>query len=70
MATIPTNPPSYSVVFHKMTKPATNYVMSKDLELDQVSEFVQTQVSEGFTPLVVARYITPDGLKFIMSFEQ
>ena len=70
LATIATNPPSYSVVFHKMTKPATSYVMSKDLELDQVSEFVQTQVSEGFTPLVVAGYITPDGLKFVMSFEQ
>ena len=58
LATIPTDPPSYSVVFHKMTQPATSYVMSKDLELDQVSEFVQTQVSEGFTPLVVAGYIT------------
>ena len=46
LATIPTNPSSYSVVFHKMTKPATSYVMSKDLELDQVNEFVQTQVSE------------------------
>ena len=70
LATIATNPPSYSVVFHKMTKPATSYLMSKDLELDQVSEFVQTQLSEGFTPLVVAGYITPNGLKFVTSFEQ
>ena len=70
LATIPTDPPSYSVVFHKMTQSATSYVMSKDLELDQVSEFVQMQVSEGFTPLVVAGYITPNGLKFVTSFEQ
>ena len=78
LVTIATNPPSYSVVFHKMTKTATSYLMSKDLELDQVSEFVQTQVSEfvqtqvseGFTPLVVAGYITPNGLKFVTSFEQ
>ena len=70
LATIPTNPPSYSLVFRKMTKPTTSYVMSKDLELDQVSEFVQMQVSEGFTPLVVAGYVTPNGLKFVVSFEQ
>ena len=70
LATIPTDPPSYSVVFHKMTQPATSYVMSKDLELNQVSEFVQMQVSEGFTPLVVAGYVTPNGLKFVTSFEQ
>ena len=70
LATIPTDPPSYSVVFHKMTQPATSYVMSKDLELSQVSEFVQMQVREGFTPLVVAGYITPNGLKFVTSFEQ
>ena len=70
LATIPTNPPSYSVVFHKMTQPATSYVMSKDLGLNQVSEFVQMQVSEGFTPLVVAGYITSNGLKFVVSFEQ
>ena len=70
LATIPTDPPSYSVVFHKMIKPDTSYVMSYDLELDQVSEFVQMQVSEGFTPLVVAGYDTPNGLKFVVSFEQ
>ena len=70
LATIPTDPPSYSVVFHKMTQPATSYVMSKDLELNQVSDFVQMQVSEGFTPLVIAGYITPNGLKFVVSFEQ
>ena len=70
LATIPTNPPSYSVVFHKMTKPATSYVMSKDLELDQVNEFVQTQVSERFTPLVIAGLDTPNGFKFVVSLEQ
>ena len=69
LATIPTNPPSYSLVFHKMTKPHTSYVMFKDLELDQVSEFVQTQLSERFTPLVVAGYVTSNGLKFVMSFK-
>ena len=69
LATIATNPPSYSVVFHKMTQPATSYVMSKDLELNQVSEFVEMQVSEGFTPLVVAGYTTPNGLRFVTSFE-
>ena len=51
LITISINPSSYSVVFHKMTKPAASYVMSKDLELDQVNEFVRMQVSEGFTPL-------------------
>ena len=70
LTTIPTNPPSYSVVFHKMTKPAASYVMSKDLELDQVNEFVRMQVSEGFTPLVIAGLDTPNGLKFVVSFEQ
>ena len=70
LATIPTNPPSYSVVFHKMTKPATSYVMSKDIELDQVNEFVQTQVSKGFTPLAIASLDTPNGLKFVVSLEQ
>ena len=70
LTTIPINPPSYSVVFHKMTKPAASYVMSKDLELDQVNEFVRMQVSEGFTPLVIAGLDTPNGLKFVVSFEQ
>ena len=70
LTTIPINPPSYSVVFHKMTKPAASYVMSKDLELDQVNEFVHMQVSEGFTPLVIAGLDTPNGLKFVVSFEQ
>ena len=70
LTTIPINPPSYSVVFHKMTKPATSYIMSKDLELDQLNEFVRIQVSEGFTPLVIAGLDTPNGLKFVISFEQ
>ena len=70
LTTIPTNPSSYSVVFHKMTKPAASYVMSKDLELHQVNEFVRMQVSEGFTPLVIAGLDTPNGLKFVVSFEQ
>ena len=70
LTTIPTNPPSYSVVFHKMTKPAASYVLSKDLELDEVNEFVRMQVSEGFTPLVIAGLDTPNGLKFVASFEQ
>ena len=70
LTTIPTNPPSYAVVFHKMTKPVTNYVMSKDLELNEVNEFVEMQIGEGFTPLVVAAVDTPNGLKFVVSFEQ
>ena len=70
MTTIPTNPPRYAMVFHKMTKPTTNYVMSKDLELDEVNEFVEMQISEGFTPLVVAALDTPNSVKFLVSFEQ
>ena len=54
LTTIPTNPPRYAAVFHRMTKPAVNYVMSNDLELGEVEEFVQMQVSKGFTPLIVA----------------
>ena len=69
LTTIPTNPPRYAVVFHKMTKPTTNYVMSKDLELNKVNEFVEMQISEGFNPLVVAALDTPNGLKFVVSFE-
>ena len=67
LTTIPTNPPCYSVVFHKMTKSSENYVMSKDLELDEVNEFVQMQIGKTFTPLVVAGIETPSGLKFIVS---
>ena len=53
-----------------MTKPAASYVMSKDLRLDQVNEFLRMQVSEGFTPLVIAGLDTPNGLKFVVSFQQ
>ena len=70
LTTIPTNPPRYAAVFHRMTKPAVNYVMSNDLELGEVEEFVQMQVSKGFTPLVVAGLDTSNGLKFVVSFEQ
>ena len=70
LTTIPINPPSYAVVFHKMTKPTTNYVMSKDLGLNEVNEFLEMQISEEFTPLVVAALGTPNGLKFVVSFEQ
>ena len=70
LTTIPANPPRYAAVFHKMTKPAVNYFMFKDLEFGEVEEFVRMQVSKGFTPLVVAGLDTPNGLKFVMSFEQ
>jgi len=69
LSTIPTDPPSCSVVFQKMTKPFENYILSKDLELDEVEEFVQMQVSKGLTPLVVAGIDTPSGLKFIVSLK-
>lgn len=69
LTTIPTSPPSYSVVFHKMAKSSENYVMSKDLELDEVKEFVQMQISKRFTPLVTAGIETPNGLKFIVSLK-
>ena len=69
LTTIPTKPPSYAVVFRKMTKPSTNYVMSKDLKLNEVGEIVHMQVSKGFTPLVIAGLDTPSGLKFVVSFE-
>ena len=70
LTTIPTNPPRYTAVFHKITKPAVNYILSDNLELGEVEEFVQMQVSKGFTPLVVAGLDTPNGLKFVVSFEQ
>ena len=67
---IPTNPPSYSVVFRKMTKPATRYALSKNLDTDEVGQTIQMQISNGFSPVVVARIQTPDGLKFFVSFER
>ena len=70
LTTIHTDPPSYAVVFHKMTKPANYYVMSTDLKIDQVDKFVQMQISNGFAPLVVARLDTPNGAKIVVSFEQ
>ena len=70
LTTFPNNPPRYAAVFHEMTKSSVNYVMSNNLELHEVEEFVQTQVSKGFTPLVVAGLNTTNGLKFVVSFEQ
>ena len=70
LTTIPTNPPSYSVVFHKMTKPATRYALSKNLDTDEVGQTIQMQISNGFSPVVLARIQTPDGLKFFVSFER
>ena len=70
LTTVPTNPPSYSVVFRKMTKPATRYALSKNLDTNQVAQTVQMQISNGFTPIAVARLQTPDGLKFFVSFER
>ena len=70
LTTIPTNPPSYSVVFRKMTKPATRYALSRNLDTDEVDQTIQMQISNGFSPVVVARIQTPDGLKFFASFEQ
>ena len=70
LTTFPNNPPRYAAVFHEMTKSSVNYVMSNNLELHEVEEFVQMQVSKGFTPLVVAGLNTTNGLKFVVSFEQ
>ena len=70
LTSIPTNPPSYSVVFHKMTKTTANYVMSKKLEINEVKEFVEMQVDKGFIPLVVTGLDTKGGLKFVVSFEK
>ena len=67
LSTIPTQPPSYSVVFHKMSASSQNYVMTKNLELDKVEEFLQMHISNGLAPLVVAGIDTPTGLKFIVS---
>ena len=69
LSTIPISPPSYSVVFHKMTKSSENYVMSKDLELDEVKGFVQMQISKRFIPLVTAGVETSNGLKFVVSLK-
>jgi len=70
LTTILTNPPSYSVVFHKMARPSINYVMSENLKFDEINEFVQMQVSKGFTPLVISGLDAPKGLRFVVSFEQ
>ena len=67
---VPTSPPSYSVVFRKMTKPATRYALSKNLDTNQVTQTIRMQISNGFTPIAVACLQTPDGLKFFVSFEQ
>lgn len=69
LTTIPTKPPSYSAVFHKMIKPSENYIMSKNLELDEAKKLVQTQINKGLNPLVVAGVETPSGLKFIVSLK-
>ena len=69
LTTIPTQPPSYSVVFHKMSASSQNYIMNKNLELDKVEEFLQMHISNGLTPLVVAGIDTPTGLKFIVSMK-
>ena len=70
LTTIPTSPPSYSVVFRKMAESPENYVMSKDLELDEVKAFVQMQINKRLTPLVTAGIETPNGLKFIVSLKK
>ena len=70
LTSVPTNPPSYSVVFRKMTRPATRYALSKNLDTDVVGQTIQMQISNGFTPVAVARLQTQDGLKFFVSFEQ
>ena len=70
LTTIPTVPPSYSVVFHKMSKASQNYAMTKNLELDKAKKFVQMQMNNGLTPLVVSGVDTPTGLKFTVSMKQ
>ena len=70
LTSLPTKPASYAVVFHEMTKPAANYVMSKELESNEVMEFVETQVDKGFTPVVVTALDTKKGLKYVVSFEK
>ena len=69
LTTIPTEPPSYSVVFHKMSASSQNYIMTTNLKLDKVEEFLQAHVSNGLTPLVVAGIDTPTGLQFIVSLK-
>ena len=70
LTAIPTNPTRYIAVFHKMAKPIINYNMTKDLEFDQIDNFVKMQISKGFTPLVVAGLSTQNGLNFIVSFKK
>ena len=70
LATIPADPRCYSVVFHEMNIPSTDYVISKNLELDEVKDFIQMRVNKGLTPVVVAGIETPKGLKFIVSMKQ
>ena len=69
LATVPTDLHCYSIVFHKMNE-STNYVISKELELDEVEEFVQMRINKGLIPLVVAGIETQNGLKFIVSMKQ
>ena len=70
LTTIPTNPARYIAVFQKMAKPITNYIMSKDLEFNQVDKFVKMQISKGFIPLVVTGLNAQNGLKFVTSFKK
>jgi len=68
-STIPTSTVQYSLVFHEMTKTPDNYILLMDTAPELVESIVQSQLSNGFTPLVVAGVNTEDGLKFLMSFE-
>ena len=48
---IPTSLTRFRAVFHGMAKPIKNYIMSKNLEFNQVDKFVTMQ---GFTPLYIS----------------
>jgi len=68
-STIPTSNVQYSLVFHEMTKTPDNYILVMDITPDHVNDVIQAQLTNGFTPLVVAGVNTDDGLKYFMSFE-
>ncbi|XP_065911323.1 uncharacterized protein [Dysidea avara] len=68
-STVPTSTVQYSLVFHEMTKTPDNYILVMDATSDQVEDVIQSQLMNGFTPLVVAGVNTGDGLKYFMSYE-
>ena len=70
MSTVPTEPAQISIVFRPMTAPSENYLLTVDIDGDKVQKVIHAQMTTGFVPTVVAGLHTPNGLRFVIAFEQ